>query len=65
MAGLARAREEGTSSAVSGSRTWTPRRLLPFRSALTAKTGIRRIARDLGVGVGTCCASAMGLPGKP
>lgn len=55
MAGLARARADGISlgrrpleKTAGGKKT-----VATIRAALAAKTGVRRIARDLGVGVGT------------
>ena len=53
MAGLARAREEGTKLGRRRIEDADAKKAAAIRSALAAKTGIRRIARDLGVGVGT------------
>lgn len=53
MAGLARARDEGTKLGRKRLEDADPKMAVAIRAALTAKTGIRRIARDLGVGVGT------------
>jgi DNA invertase Pin-like site-specific DNA recombinase len=53
MAGLARAREEGTKLGRRRIEDADVKKAAAIRSALAAKTGIRRIARDLGVGVGT------------
>jgi DNA invertase Pin-like site-specific DNA recombinase len=53
MAGLARAREEGTKLGRKRIEDADAKKAKAIRSALAAKTGIRRIARDLGVGVGT------------
>ena len=53
MAGLARAREEGTKLGRKRIEEADGKKAAAIRSALAAKMGIRRIARDLGVGVGT------------
>lgn len=52
-AGLARAREEGTRLGRRPIEQTDARKTKAIRAALEAKTGIRRIARELGVGVGT------------
>jgi DNA invertase Pin-like site-specific DNA recombinase len=53
MAGLARAREEGTKLGRKRIEDADAKKAAAIRSALATKMGIRRIARDLGVGVGT------------
>src|SRR5664279_5314146 len=53
MAGLARAREEGIKLGRRRIEDSDAKKASAIRTALGAKTGIRRIARDLGVGVGT------------
>ena len=53
MAGLARAREEGTRLGRPPIEVVNATKTAAIRSRLAAKTGIRRIAKDLGVGVGT------------
>jgi DNA invertase Pin-like site-specific DNA recombinase len=53
MAGLARAREEGTKLGRRHIEDADPKKARAVGAALAAKTGIRRIARELGVGVGT------------
>ena len=53
MAGLARAREDGVRLGRGRLEDADAKRAAAVRAALAKKTGIRRIARDLGVGVGT------------
>jgi DNA invertase Pin-like site-specific DNA recombinase len=53
MAGLARAREEGTKLGRRHIEDADPKKARAIGTALAAKTGIRRIARELRVGVGT------------
>ncbi len=53
MAGLARAREDGVQLGRRRLEQVDPRKVTAVRAALAKKTGIRRIARELGVGVGT------------
>ena len=53
MAGLARAREEGIKLGRRPIEEADAKKAQAVRSALAAGKGIRRIARDLGVGVGT------------
>lgn len=53
MAGLARAREEGTKLGRRRIEDADAKKADAIRAALDAKTGVRRIARELGVGVGT------------
>jgi DNA invertase Pin-like site-specific DNA recombinase len=53
MAGLARAREEGIKLGRRRLEDADPKEARAIHTALTAKTGVRRIARQLGVGVGT------------
>ena len=53
MAGLARARAEGTKLGRRHIEDADPGKARAIGAALAAKTGVRRIARDLGVGVGT------------
>jgi DNA invertase Pin-like site-specific DNA recombinase len=53
MAGLARAREDGTRLGRRPIEEVDAEKAAAIRSGLAAKTGIRRLARDLGVGVGT------------
>lgn len=53
MAGLARAREDGTKLGRKPIEEADAKKTSAIRAALARKTGIRRIARDLGVGVGT------------
>ncbi len=50
MAGLARAREEGTKLGRKRIEGADAKKAAAIRSAFAAKMGIRRIARDLGVG---------------
>ena len=53
MSGLARAREEGTKLGRRRLEDSDSKKAGAIRAALKAKTGVRRIARELGVGVGT------------
>jgi len=53
MAGLARAREEGTKLGRRPIEKADANKATAIRALLARKTGVRRIARDLGVGVGT------------
>ena len=53
LAGLARAREEGIILGRRRIEIANPRKAEAIRTALAAKRGIRRISRDLRVGVGT------------
>lgn len=53
MAGLARAREEGIKLGRKPIEEADTKKADAIRAALAQKVGIRRIARDLGVGVGT------------
>ena len=53
MAGLARARDEGTKLGRRPIEETDGRKAAAIRAALARKIGVRRIARDLGVGVGT------------
>jgi DNA invertase Pin-like site-specific DNA recombinase len=53
MAGLARAREDGTKLGRRPIEEADAKKAAAIRSSLAGKIGIRRIARDLGVGVGT------------
>ena len=53
MAGLARAREDGVQLGRRPLEQVDARKVTAVRAALANKTGIRRIARELGVGVGT------------
>jgi DNA invertase Pin-like site-specific DNA recombinase len=53
VAGLARAREEGTALGRRPIELADAKKAKAIRSALAAGTGVRRIARELGVGVGT------------
>ena len=53
MAGLARAREEGIKLGRRPIEEADAKKAAAIRALLARKTGIRRIARDLGVGVGT------------
>jgi DNA invertase Pin-like site-specific DNA recombinase len=61
MAGLARAREEGTKLGRRPIEEADAKKAAAIHKALAAKTGIRRIARDLGVGVGTVLRIRDGL----
>jgi DNA invertase Pin-like site-specific DNA recombinase len=61
LAGLARAREEGIKLGRRPIEQANAKKAAAIRSALAAKTGIRRIARDLGVGVGTVLRIRDGL----
>jgi len=53
MAGLARAREEGTKLGRRPIEEADARKAAAIRASLAKRIGVRRIARDLGVGVGT------------
>ena len=53
MAGLSRARAEGIRLGRRRVEDSDARKARAIRAALRAKTGVRRIARELGVGVGT------------
>ena len=53
MAGLARAREEGTKLGRRSIEETDAKKAAAIRASLAQKIGVRRIARDLGVGVGT------------
>ena len=53
MAGLARAREEGVTLGRRPIELADAKKTIAIRAHLVRKIGIRRIARDLGVGVGT------------
>src|SRR5258705_9743087 len=53
MAGLARAREEGTKLGRRRIEEADAKKAAAIRASLAAKIGVRRIARDLAVGVGT------------
>ncbi len=53
LAGLARAREEGTQLGRRRLEDTDARKVAAIRSLRAEGTGLRRISRDLGVGVGT------------
>jgi len=62
MAGLARAREEGIKLGRRRIEDADAKKARAIGAALAAKTGIRRIARELGVGVGTVLRIRDGAP---
>jgi len=53
MAGLSRAKAEGTKLGRRRLEDTDPRKTGAIRMMLAKRTGVRRIAHDLGVGVGT------------
>ena len=53
MAGLARAREDGTKLGRRPIEVADAKKAASVRALLASGTGVRRIARELGVGVGT------------
>lgn len=62
MAGLARAREEGTTLGRRSLETSDPKKIIAIHKLRAKGAGVRRIARDLKVGVGTVLRVLEGSP---